>query len=326
VTLAGNNTLDKMAEGKNLGEALVLFTTLLSDSNKVGLGRKFIINYLQKYSQMSDELVDKLNQADSGLEQDTEVFLWYALAKAGRVLNQAALMGAAQDTSAPASTRMRALAAIHSIEAPLSNTVSALWELENDSDKEVSNMAVLAIGTFANQSTDVVGSSPDELLDQLSGRLNASDEVVDIKLYLTALNNSSNPASLALIAPYFAHDDAIIRGEAFNATANVGTTAALERVFDYYESEPDEAVKARALNGLARYKTQTWVNAWVVDQLSQALNRSDVSTSTKLPLLAIDMLGSSIDANPGNEQLLREWATRPLNGKLLKRIYQYVSP
>ncbi len=323
---AGSNTLAKMAEGKNLEQALDLFTTLLEDSNKEGLGRKFIINYLRTYADLSDELADKLNQADSGLDQDTEVFLWYALAKAGAELNQAALMASAQDVSAPASTRLRALAATHSIEAPVSNTISALWSLENDVDAEVANMAVLALGTLASTSTDVVSSSPEALIDQLGSRLNAADETEDIKLYLSALNNSANPASLALIAPYFTHDDVIIRGEAFNAAANVGTAAAFESVFDYYEKEAEVSVKVNALNGLARYKEQPMVNEWVVEQLNKEFTNSYTEKNIDLSLVAVDMVGGSIDINPDNEQFLRDWALQLDDAKLVKRIYQYVSP
>lgn len=315
--------LDQLAAGMKLQDALDYYLQHLEKNPRDKLARKFMINYLRKYPTSSEQLASRLNQPDSGLAQEEELFLWYALAQAGTELNQAALLAAAMDGSALRSTRMRAIAAMHTVQQPSGALVDGLWQLNADSDGEISAMAVLALGSEAEPGKLSQESSPGAIIEEFSSRLLAAD-LEDTKLLLSGLHNTQNPQALPIAESYLGHADLDVRSGALRAVINVGTATAFDTAFSHYESENAEVVRKAALSSLYQYKEDPQVNDWVRQQLDQDLTADAVGGD--LQLQAVDILGNTLESYPQNETFLRDWAEQAADPRLKKQIYKYVSP
>ncbi|MEK6750471.1 MAG: hypothetical protein AABY83_14930 [Pseudomonadota bacterium] len=319
-----NPQLDQLAVGKNLQDALSFMSDRWKDSSSASLGREFMINYLKLHPEEGPALAQRLHLADSGLSQDQEVFLWYALAKASQPLNQETLLQVAKDENAPISSRMRSLAAMTEIEGPTKSTIAGLWDLSGNANSDIARTAILVTGALANPEQKENGAEPNDIVDELASRLRASKNVDDIVLILSSLRNTRNLRILSIVKPYLSHDGAAIRAQAYGAVINVTTSDALLLAYSYLGNERVEMVRVAALDEMSLHLENQSINEWVKTQLTRELR--DATKSSQFTLKAITLVGGAISAFPDNEDFLRNWANKQINLELKKEIYKFISP
>ncbi|MDH5546710.1 MAG: HEAT repeat domain-containing protein [Gammaproteobacteria bacterium] len=315
--------LDALALGKSPDEAIEFYISQLLDPNFENLARDFMINYLRKNPDASTSIITKLNMQNSGLVQREELFLWYAIAKAGMKENQAALLATAMDRYSADSTRSRALAAMHSIDVPSKLTIDGLWQLSENS-VEYQDITLFALGSLAHPSKASVESNPEHIVDQLSNKLAQSSDEEQLVVLLHSLKNSQNPASISTIAIFLGHSSEDVRSAAYQAIATIESSDAFDTFTAHFSQEKSYSVKAAGVLALVPFSGNLEISNWSKDQLQKEIDQGAESATLQIAL--IDVIANATSIYPENESFLLSIANQKLELKVKERIFKYVSP
>lgn len=307
-------------EGRTPGQMVAEFVKLVGPN--AAQAHAILMNHVRRYPSGAAEILKTLASRPTGSDDPAVVVGFAAVAAAGHVEAQRALVDAMR--SGDARTRERALISIMDLEIPEAFVLDAVWQTRTE---------FVAAGPRALLSQSVATNVFGALGDVRRGNaettarviatlrpLLASPDKTQRVMALDALANVGDYATVApLAAPHFASNDPSERVAAFVTFRRMQGDAAFEAFANRFAAERDAGVLREAAI-VARDMESTATRAkWAVTQLSR-ISDSDVL----VPI--VRLVGDDLATYPANEQALRQLLATQRDRKVRREVYAFVSP
>lgn len=166
-----------------------------------------------------------------------------------------ALAGIAGDGAVVREDRLRALVAISGAGAADAGVRAELWKLHADqadaAARERATTALLALGAIGRAMRETKAADYAALREQLALALQAAPDFAAVGGALSAIGNSGDPTLAPLVEPQLDAAMPAVRARAAHALAQLGDPGVSRRLGDRLRVEPDGAVRAALVDGLA---------------------------------------------------------------------------
>jgi len=210
----------------------------------------------------------------------------HALERSGTPEAQAALADLMADPELHFANRLRSIVALGGVMGARDETVDALFEqsLERGSsaDVDLSNTALLSLGSIATGLHDSDPARSVQLVDELQDRLAAASNSNETGMVIKALGNAHDPDRSGVIEPYLDHHSEFVRGSAARAIGSLDDGGAADKLAEQLVAEESPRVRMAVADGLAQVKTPTqWSVRIVAEQIRgepQAATRRKMAT------------------------------------------------
>jgi hypothetical protein len=287
-------------------------------------GHALLKNYVRRYPSSAGEILSALAQRPTESDDPVVIIGFAAVASAGHLEAQEALVNALMAPGASPRTIERAIISMMDLAMPEPFVLDAVWETRNRFAAHGSKLALsvsLATNVFGALG-DIARDNPeitDTVLATLTSSLQTAKDKFEQMLAIDGLANIGDFDRVSpLVAPYFASPEAAVRTSAFVSFRRMAGDTAFAQFAARFAAEKDPHVLHEAAL-VARDMAQTDAkNAWAKAQLN--------TTHTGVLTTLVRLLGDSIATHPENTAVLRELLGTTTDRKVRREIYAFVSP
>jgi hypothetical protein len=313
--------LKEQVDALTLEGAMQVFDGATRENGVVGL--RLLRNYARARPQESMRIARAL-AAYADTEKDATVcgFGFSALAQAGHVEAQAALVATLADAAVPAHVKEKAVTATMDLERPELTTLRAVWDYKQRLphaaivEESIATNAYGAMGDASRGNPAITA----EVLRTLTQQLKAAQSERKVVYALDALANVGSFALVEpIVSPLFSHASERVRVSAFSTFRRMTGPGAFQRFAARYADEQSPAVKREALRVAFFMEDTDARDAWAKAQLAQ-------TTDAELRLTLTRIVGETIATRPGNAEALRSLLRTETDRTVRKTIYSFIPP
>ncbi|MDP4529050.1 HEAT repeat domain-containing protein [Alkalimonas delamerensis] len=308
-----------MVDGLSADDFLLLYQSVFAENPQVA--RELLIAFLTHHPEASADLVEVLDSI-SGMTEQQELMVWHALAYVGGRAHQMALLKAAA-SGRMESTRTRALAHSHGVQAPVQDFVDGLLGIYHGRDSYIADMALLTVGSLGDQSRDTSDMTTN-IGDYLVSMLYSANSHDDQALILSALYNTADAGALTAVEGFLQHEAESVRAAAFETIAAMDTSDSFASFARAFQGEASDEVRQVALQSVQDMQQAEQRNAWLLSQLQQAELADPQQLSVNMAL--IRAIGNSAADLSAAEEALRQRLFWDIPAELKQEILRHVSP
>jgi hypothetical protein len=297
-------------------------TTLAANTARA---HRLMTNYVRHYPERSLEVARAL---DAWTGEDPEAFIGFgfsAMATAGHVEAQRALVTVVTGSDWRGLSRERALVAMIELEAPQPETMDAVWALRSSPPGN----AVFA-ATIESMATNVYGSFgfvqkadkdvTSRVVRDLAGLLDGQAELKQQVFALSALSNVGDPETvLPLVAPFFKSSEERLRSRAFGTFRRMTGSGVIEAFAARYDAEQSSEVRLAAVRTAEQMEPSAERNAWALREAARETNPDAMRG-------LVSILGLGLEAHPDNASFLRSLLDTQTDRAVRRAIYAFVTP
>jgi hypothetical protein len=301
--------------------AMKVFDGATRENGVVGL--RLLRNYARARPQDSLRIARALATFPD-TEKDGTVcgFGYAALAQAGHVEAQAALVAILADAAVPSHVKEKAVTATMDLERPELSTLRAVWDykqrLPNAAlvEESIATNAYGAMGEVSRGNPAITA----EVLRTLTQQLRVASSERKVVYALDALSNLGDFTLVEPVAaPLFTHPSERVRVSAFATFRRMTGPAAFQRFSTRYADERNATVRREALRVAFFMEDTDARDAWAKAQLAQ-------TTDPELRLTLTRIVGETIGTRPANADALRSLLGTETDRTVRKTIYSFIPP
>jgi hypothetical protein len=174
--------------------------------------------------------------------------------------------------------RFYSVVAIGQMKYPTLDSVQTLINVANQKDNEkfsmdISNSAILALGTISNSLKGIKDDVVDIIKDDLKNKLKSTRDPAELSIILQALGNSKNEEFAPEIIPYLAADDSNLRAMAAYSLRDMDDEESLSSLVKSLDKEESPNVKDFILTSLSNRKASEESIKYVKNAISKENNK-----------------------------------------------------
>ena len=211
------------------------------------------------------------------------------------VLGTSSIAAANISATTTMTTETQALLAMLSLDEPTDSTVETLEALSADDASEHQDTAIGVLGAAAHSLADSNPTKSQEIAASLTSQLEAADTEEEVTLYLDAVGNAGDPASLETVRGFFSDTEPSARsGSAISITTFIRAAA-----FDAVRKMPGNEVEGLLLAPLSDSEEDVVVQQAILNALADRATDPE----TQLSPAALSSVSAFINAQEGGEEV-----------------------